>query len=64
MQKDDGTDTTVLKNLKLLLVAAGQGSQARIIALATRAGSRSEQLFGQGSWCRAAGCRRRHWLTA
>jgi hypothetical protein len=48
MQKDDGTDTTVLKNVKLLVVSAGQGSQARINALATRKGSRAEQLFGTG----------------
>lgn len=48
MQKDDGSDTTVLKNLKLLLVATGQGSQARVIALSTRKGSRAEQLFGTG----------------
>lgn len=48
LQKDDGNDTTVLKNLKLLVVSSGQGSQARINALATRSGSRSEQLFGAG----------------
>jgi hypothetical protein len=48
VQKDDGTDTTVLKNLKLLLVGAGQGSQARLTALSTRKGSRAEQLFGTG----------------
>lgn len=48
LQKDDGTDTTVIKNIKLLLVAAGQGSQARITALSTRRGSRAEQLFGTG----------------
>lgn len=46
--KDDGSDTTVIKNLKLLLVAVGQGSQARVVALSTRKGSRAEQLFGTG----------------
>lgn len=48
LQKDDGTDTTVIKNIKLLVVSGGQGSQTRINALATRKGSRAEQLFGAG----------------
>jgi hypothetical protein len=45
-EKDDGTDTTILKNLKLVLVGVGQGSQARVIALSTRAGGRAEFLWG------------------
>lgn len=49
LAKDDGTDTTVLKNLKLLLTATGQGSKDRIVALSLRTGSRAEQLFGAGT---------------
>lgn len=46
---DAGVDTTVLKNLKLMLVTTGQGSTARINALATRPGSRAESLWGRGT---------------
>lgn len=47
---DDGTDTVVLGNLKRLLQnPGGQGSRARVIALAIRAGSRAEQLWGRGT---------------
>lgn len=45
---NDGTDTTALKNIKLLLVSGGQGSQARLNALAVRPGSRAESLWGAG----------------
>lgn len=48
MANDDGTDTMVLGNLKRLLVNVGQGSQARLIAISSRAGSRAEQLWGPG----------------
>jgi hypothetical protein len=47
LQTDAAVDTTVLKNLRLMLVAAGQGSTARVNALATRAGSRAESLWGR-----------------
>lgn len=47
---DDGTDTGVLGNLKRLLVNPGpQLSRARVIALASRSGSRAEQLWGAGT---------------
>lgn len=45
LQNDDGTDTPVVKNL-LTMFPAGSQTRARIIALATRLGSRAEQLFG------------------
>lgn len=49
-----GADTTVLKNLKLLLLAPGatndRGSTVRINALATRPGSRAESLWGRETY--------------
>lgn len=43
----DGTKTTVRKNIDRL-VSNANGSQGRLNAVAVRAGSRSEQLFGVG----------------
>jgi hypothetical protein len=43
---DDGTNTKVLGNLTRFLTDTNQ-SQTRIQALATRTGSRAEQLFGR-----------------
>lgn len=45
---EDGTDTQELKNFKLLVVSPGNGSQARLVALSTRNGSRAEALWGAG----------------
>lgn len=44
--KADGTDTRRWTNLKLGIGNAG-GSQTRLTALASRPGSRAEELFGQ-----------------
>lgn len=46
--KTDGTDTRVLTNIMFLL-SNGSGSEARLRALATRTGSRAEQLFGEAT---------------
>jgi hypothetical protein len=46
--KDNGTDTRVMTNLMTLLVNGSQ-SEVRLRALASRAGSRAEQLFGVGT---------------
>jgi len=46
--KDDGTDTTILKNLKLLLSNA-QGSTTRLTTISLRKGSRAEQVWGAGT---------------
>jgi hypothetical protein len=47
---DDGSDTRILGNLKRFVQNPGpQGSRARLIAIADRAGSRAEQLFGSGT---------------
>lgn len=43
---DDGSDTPVIKNLQGIF-PAGSGTRTRLIALATRNGSRAEQLFGR-----------------
>jgi len=46
--KDNGTDTRVMTNLMTIL-ANGSQSETRLRALASRAGSRAEQLFGVGT---------------
>lgn len=43
--KDNGTDTRVMTNIMTLL-ADGSASETRVRALASRRGSRAEQLFG------------------
>lgn len=48
---DDGTDTLILKNLKRILTDTN-GSQARVVAICNRNGSRAEQLFGTGTLIR------------
>lgn len=45
---DDGTDTPVVANLKAIF-AAGTGTHTRLVALASRQGSRAEQLWGRGA---------------
>lgn len=44
---DDGTDTPVVANLRAMF-PQGTATRNRLIALASRDGSRSEQLFGSG----------------
>lgn len=44
----NGTDTRVLNNIMFLL-ANGSHSETRLRALATRTGSRAEQLWGEGT---------------
>lgn len=44
---DDGSNGPVAANL-LAMFPAGSTTRARIVALASRNGSRAEQLFGQG----------------
>lgn len=44
----NGTDTRVLNNIMFLLVNQS-GSETRLRALATRQGSRAEQLWGEGT---------------
>lgn len=46
---DDGTDTRILGNLRRLYTSDVQGSRTRLQALATRPGSRAEELFGSGT---------------
>lgn len=46
--KSDGTDTRVLTNIMRLLTNAS-ASETRIRALASRTGSRAEQLWGMGT---------------
>ena len=46
--KENGTDTRVMTNLMTLLVNGSQ-SEVRLRALASRPGSRAEQLFGVGT---------------
>lgn len=46
--KADGTDTRVLTNIMKIL-SNGSQSEARIRALASRTGSRAEQLWGMGT---------------
>lgn len=50
---DDGSDTTVLGNIKRMLLATGdanyKGSRERLTTVANRKGSRAEQLFGVGT---------------
>lgn len=46
---DDGTNTRVLGNIKRLFTSDVQGSQTRLQAVATRNGSRAEELFGTGT---------------
>lgn len=49
LENDDGSATRALGNLRRLLQAADtQGSRTRLAALATRIGSRAEQLLGGG----------------
>jgi hypothetical protein len=45
LMNDDGTNTRVLTNLVRLLNNTN-GTQTRLTAVATRPGSRSEELFG------------------
>lgn len=47
--KENGTDARVLTNLMDIL-ANGSQSEVRLRALASRTGSRAEQLFGPGAW--------------
>lgn len=47
LQNDDGTDTPVTTNLKVMF-ASGTGTFTRIAALLTRTASRAEELFGRG----------------
>lgn len=47
--KENGTDARVLTNLMDILTN-GSASETRLRALATRRGSRAEQLFGPGAW--------------
>ena len=47
--KENGTDARVLTNLMDILTN-GSASETRLRALATRTGSRAEQLFGPGAW--------------
>lgn len=44
---DDGTDGPAIANFKAMF-AAGTGTLTRLSALASRTGSRAEQLFGTG----------------
>lgn len=46
--KDNGTDTRVMTNLMTVLTNGSQ-SEVRLRALASRQGSRAEQLFGAGT---------------
>lgn len=46
---DDGTSTPVQTNVLTLLKTGSTPTKTRLIALQTRAGSRSEQLFGAGT---------------
>jgi hypothetical protein len=46
--KTDGADTRVMTNLMTIL-ANGSASETRLRALASRLGSRAEQLWGMGS---------------
>lgn len=46
--KADGTDTRVMTNLMSIL-SNGSASETRLRALASRQGSRAEQLFGPGA---------------
>lgn len=45
---DDGSDTPVAANLKAMF-PAGTGTLTRLATLATRPGSRAEQLFGRNT---------------
>lgn len=47
--KENGTDARVLTSLMDILTN-GSASETRLRALATRTGSRAEQLFGPGAW--------------
>lgn len=49
LSNDDGSDTTVLGNLKRLVTSDVNGSRTRLAALTTRPGSRAEQLWGPGT---------------
>lgn len=52
---DDGTDTRVLGNLRRILENPGtQGSRARLLDVANRAGSRAEQLFGTDTFIQSS----------
>lgn len=46
--KENGTDARVMTNLQKLL-SNGSASETRVRALASRTGSRAEQLFGVGT---------------
>jgi hypothetical protein len=46
---EDGTNNRVLGNLNRLITSDTQGSRTRLLALATRRGSRAEQLWGPGT---------------
>lgn len=45
LQNDDGSDTEIVANIKAIF-SAGSGTLTRLNALATRSGSRAQQLFG------------------
>ena len=47
LQLDNGSDTNILAGLKLLF-GAGTVTRTNLIAIATRSGSRTEELFGVG----------------
>jgi hypothetical protein len=46
---EDGSNNRVLGNLNRLITSDTQGSRTRLLALATRRGSRAEQLWGPGT---------------
>lgn len=48
LENDDGSSTQVQTNLQAIF-PAGSGTRTRLVALATRQGSRAEQLFGTGT---------------
>ena len=50
---DDGSNTPVIDNFQAMF-AAGTGTRTRLIALASRQGTRAEQLFGVGTVVSAA----------
>jgi hypothetical protein len=54
LQNDNGTDTSVMTNLVSLLKVGTTATKTRVLALATRAGSRAEQLFGANTFITAS----------
>lgn len=53
---DDGSNTAALNNLQQI-APAGSGSRTRLMAIATRNGSRIETLFGVGEKVQGADCK-------